>query len=204
MDFRNEIIKLENSNLDNTYIMRIGKVPVILTAVHTMVQQKSDGIKYNEPFTKAIAEYVSNKVDSSYYIKLKDTGIDSNSLVIDEFKNELLKIIKENNIKLLIDLHGASKDRNFDVEFGTLNNLSVDYTAVKELEDAFNENGIKNVEYNNPFKGGGITRYIYGETDIDIIQIEINKKFRNVDNIDETHKICDALIDFIKMYTNFN
>ena len=43
-------------------------------------------------------------------------------------------------------------------EFGTLNNLSADYSTIKELEESFVENGISNINFNDPFKGGAITK----------------------------------------------
>lgn len=205
MNFKDEIVNLENEISSNTYITKIGTLPVLITAVHTMEQTKEDGtLKYSEPFTKGIAKYISEKLNTSYYIKLKDTGIDSNSITKETFKTNLIKYIKDNNIKLVIDLHGANKNRPFDVEFGTLNNISADFTTIKELEDAFIENGVTNIEYNNPFKGGGITQYVFSNTDIDVIQIEINHNYRDINNIENIEKICNALIDFIKMYVNFN
>lgn len=202
MQFKDEMLNYESSNYNAPYIMKIGLLPVIITAPHTMKQIKQDGsIKLSEPFTKAIARYVANKLDTSFLIKTQDTGIDANSDNKEEFKETLLQVIKTQNIKLLIDIHGSKKDRNFDIEFGTLNNLTSDYSTIKELEDAFKEHGINNIVYNDPFKGGGITKYIYGNTDIDVIQIEINQKFRDINNVDNLQKVCDSLIAFIKQYT---
>ena len=202
MQFKDVMLNYEYSNYNTPYIMKIGLFPVIITAPHTMKQIKKDGtIKLSEPFTKAIAQYVANNLNISFLIKIKDTGIDANSENKEDFKEMLLQIIKDQNIKLLIDIHGAKKDRAFDIEFGTLNNLSADCSTVKELEDAFKEHGINNIVYNEPFKGGGITKFIYGNTDIDVIQIEINQKFRDINNIDNLKKVCDSLIAFIKQYT---
>ena len=203
MNFKDKIEKLEIELEQEEYIFKTGDVPVMLTAVHTMEQTKENGeTKLSEPYTKAIAKYVSENVNSFYFIKVKDTKIDSNSLVLDEFKKRLLHYIKDNNIKLVIDLHGASIERDFDVEFGTLNNLSADFSTIKELEDAFEEVGVKNIEYNNPFKGGGITQFIFDQTDIDVIQIEINRKYRDLSNSEDIEKICNALINFIKQYNS--
>lgn len=205
MDFTDIILNLEESNDQDIYLMKIGEVPVILTAVHTMEQVKDNGeIKYAEPFTKAIARYVAEKVNCSYFIKTIDTGIDSNKITPDGFKDELLKLIKEHHIKLLIDLHGAKSEREFDVEFGTLNNLSIDVTTVKSLESSFIANGVTNIQYNNPFKGGGITQTVFDQTNIDIVQIEINKRFRSITNVNNIEKICLSLVDFVKKYSNFN
>ena len=201
MSFKKEIEVLEKYSNDGDYALSIGKLPIILTAPHTMQQIKEDNtIKLSEPYTKAIALYVSKKINCSSLIKLKDTGIDSNSDNIDEFKLALNDLIRENDIKLLIDIHGASRDREFDIELGTLNNISADYSTINELKEAFIENGIKNISINDPFKGGGITRYIYGVTNIDVIQIEINRNYRDINMIDNLERVCNSLISFIKQY----
>lgn len=202
----NDLIKAYETDVQNEEISyKKGVIPVIITAPHTIKQVREDGtIKVSEPFTKAIAMYVGNEIDCYYLIKNKDTGIDANSIKDEEFKNKLLEIIKNENIKLVIDIHGASISRDFDVEFGTLNNLSADYSTIYELKDAFKEAGINNVELNHPFKGGGITRSVYFNSEAEAIQIEINRKYRSNNDPDKIKMICDALISFIKQYSNFN
>lgn len=206
MEFIEEIKILENTLRNpETYLTSLGTTSVMLTAVHTLDQHREDGsLKLEEYYTKAIARYVAATTNSSYFVKIKDTNIDSNSQTPDEFKDQLLAYIKENNIKLIIDLHGANSERDFDVEFGTLNNISADYTTIKELEDAFKEAGLTNIAYNEPFKGGGITQTVFANTDIDVIQIEINGKCRDIDNPEKLEQVCKALINFIKMYSNYS
>ena len=204
MDFYNEILELENKEFDDIMIFKVGSIPVLFTAPHTMEQVHRDGyIKNSEPFSKAIALYLNKKCDSSYLIKIKDTGLDSNRDNHDEFKKLLFDIVKENDIKLVIDLHGADHNRDFDVEFGTMNNLSADYTTLKELEEAFVHNGIVNIKYNEPFKGGAITQYLYNIKDVDVIQIEINGRYRDINHLDELENLCNAIIYFVKEYVNF-
>lgn len=204
MDFYNEILELENKEFDDIMIFKIGSIPVLFTAPHTMEQVHRDGyIKNSEPFSKAIALYLNKKCDSSYLIKIKDTGLDSNRDNHDEFKKLLFDIVKENDIKLVIDLHGADHNRDFDVEFGTMNNLFVDYTTLKELEEAFVHNGIVNIKYNEPFRGGAITQYLYNIKDVDVIQIEINGRYRDINHLDELENLCNAIIYFVKEYVNF-
>lgn len=201
MNIKEQIEKLENEEVEDIFLYKIGTIPVLLTAPHTMIQQREDGtFKLDEPYTKAIVRYVSKNINCSYLIKTKDTMIDDNKDEIDEFKILLSKIIKENNIKLVLDIHGSSRDREFDIELGTLNNISADYSTINELKESFIEHGIKNIELNNPFKGGGITRYVYGTTDIDVIQIEINRNYRDITKIDNLEKVCESLISFINQY----
>lgn len=204
MSFEEEINNLENMIIDDDYIVLKGSFPILLSAPHTMLQTREDGTqKLNEPYTKAISVYL-NKYSNVYSIvKNNDTGIDSNRDNYDKYNVELRRLIKDNNIKLVIDIHGASLDRDFDIEFGTLNNLSADYSTIKELEEAFTENGITNIIHNEPFKGGAITQGVYALTDVDVIQLEINGKYRDYNNLELLHKFINSLDKFIKQYNTY-
>ena len=204
MDFPTEINSLEKYESDSDFITKKGTIPILFTAPHTMEQIKEDGtVKLSEPYTKAIALYLNKHFNVFCMIKIKDTGEDSNRDNRDEFKTELIRFIKDNNIKTVIDLHGSSIDRDFDIEFGTLNNLSADFSTVKELEEAFTENNINNIAYNDPFKGGAITEYLYGLNDIDVIQVEINKRYRDHNNIHYLEEIIKSFENFIKQYKEY-
>ena len=204
MQFNDEINKLENEELENDFIILKGNIPILFSAPHTMIQNREDGtIKFNEPYTKAILLYLNKYFRTYSIIKNIDTGIDSNRDNYDKYNVEMRRLIKEHNIKLVIDIHGAAKEREFEVEFGTLNNLSADFSTIKELEEAFTENGITNISYNEPFKGGAITQGIFGLTDIDVIQLEINQKFRDSNNLDLLNKLINSLEIFIKQYNSY-
>ena len=204
MSFEQEINELELLDFVEDYIIKKGNIPILFTAPHTMKQVKEDGsVKLGEPLTKAIALYLNKHFNVNCMIKIKDTGLDSNRDNQDEFKTELIRFIKANNIKLVIDLHGAKKEREFDVEFGTLNNLSADYSIIKELEEAFTENGINKIAHNDPFKGGAITQYVYGLKNVDVIQLEINGKYREYNDIKNFEKICQSLGNFIRQYNEY-
>lgn len=201
MDFEEEINRYEELQFNSDYVIKTGNVPILFTAVHTMNQVKDDkSIKFMESYTKAIAFYLKKHANVSCMVKVNDTGYDSNKDNHDEFKYELIKFVKDNNICLVIDLHGSKRERNYDIEFGTLNNLSADYSTIKELEESFIENGIKNIIHNNPFKGGAITQYLFNLKNVDVIQLEINQKFRDSNNISNLETLCKSLIDFISYY----
>lgn len=195
-----KIKELENEIVNESIVEKKGKYPILLTSVHSMEQLKEDGtIKLSEPFTKAIAKYVADVKDLYYLIKNFDDGIDPNHIEHDEFKNKLINIVKENDIKLVFDIHGASEKRDFDVELGTMNNLSADFSTIMELKEAFEENDLK-VVLNEPFKGGMITQYLFMSSGVEVIQIEINKKYRDFNNLSENKKVTDSLIRFVEQY----
>ena len=204
MSFKEEINELENLELTNDYKISMGNIPILFTAPHTMEQVRSDGsIKKAEPYTKSIALYLNKHMNTYSMIKLLDTGLDSNRDNHDEFKNKLLDLVDEHNIKLVIDLHGASINREFDVEFGTMNNLTADFSTINELKEAFIENGITKISFNNPFKGGAITQYLYNKKDIDVIQLEINYKYRDYSNLENLKLLIESLSNFIKQYKEY-
>ena len=202
--FEQQINELENMELSDDYTILKGNVPILFSAPHTMYQLRDDGsTKLKEPYTKAIALYLNKYCNTYAIVKNNDTGIDSNRDNYDQYNVEMRRLIKENNIKLVIDLHGASKDRKFDIEFGTLNNLSADFSTIKELEEAFTENHINNINYNDPFKCGAITQVIYSLDYVDVIQIEINGKYRDYNNIKQLENLIQSLQNFVKQYNEY-
>ena len=199
MDFKSRIIELENKTNNEDFLYLQGSNKVLLTAPHSVEQSLDSGVKLREPYTKAIALYVASELNLNAFVKLRDTSIDANKDEYEDFKTEQRRIINNKGILLSLDIHGASSYRDFDIELGTINNLSADYSTINELKEAFQEQGF-NVVINDPFKGGAVTKNVYGFTDAEAIQIEINRKLRDIENIDGLKKVCDALINFIKQY----
>lgn len=199
MDFKNRIIELENRTSDEDFLSLVGVNKVLLTVPHSVEQNLDAGVKLSEPYTKAIALYVASELDLNALVKVKDTFIDANKDEYEEFKTEQRRIINNKGILLSLDIHGASRDRDFDIELGTINNLSADYSTINELKEAFEEQGLK-VSVNDPFKGGAVTKNVYGYTDAEAIQIEVNRNLRDINNIEGIKKVCNALINFINQY----
>lgn len=204
MKLEDELLQMENREYHANFIINKGTIPILLSAPHTMLQEHKDGTyKLSEPFTKSIALYLNKYFNVYSIVKIKDTGLDSNRDNHDDYKKELINIVKENDIKLVIDLHGASLNQDFDVELGTLNNLSADYSTINELKEAFIENGIKNISINDPFKGGAITQYLYNLKDVDVIQLEINRRYRDINNPKLLNQLIDSLKKFINQYDEY-
>ena len=73
----------------------------------------------------------------------------------------------------------------------------------KEIINAFLENGINYISHNDPFKGGAITQGIYALDDVDVIQLEINGKYRDCNNLELLEKLIKSLENFIKQYNEY-
>lgn len=196
-DFGTQIRQLDTDDT-NTYDIKTGETPVIITSAHGIGQKKRKGWKFAEHFTRGIAKYVSKKTDCYYLVKNRDTGIDPNKDNHDEFKSILLSLIEKNHIKMAIDIHGAKQDWDFDVEIGTLDGQTIDAKTVNKLIACLNKNGIKKIAMNDPFKGGDITRSVHEQAGIPCLQLEINRNFRNLRKINNLKKLCKALTEFVR------
>lgn len=71
------------------------------------------------------------------------------------------------------------------------------------MEEAFTENGINNINYNNPFKGGAITQGIYALDNVDVVQIEINGKYRDYNSLEFLENLIQTLEKFIIQYNKY-
>lgn len=203
MTFEEEINELEKLEFEDDFTINKGTIPILFSACHTMIQNHENNTKLSEPYTKAISLFCNKKFNTYSIIKNNDTGIDSNKDNYDRYNIEMRRLIKTYGIKLVIDLHGASKQRDFDIEFGTLNNLSADFSTIKELEESFIENGLTKIIHNDPFKGGAITQGIYGIDNVEVIQLEINGKYRDYNNLMLLQNVINALSSFIKQYNEY-
>ena len=197
--FSSQIQKLEHDD-NNTYEIKKGKIPIIITSAHGIAQKRRNGkFKFAEPYTRGIAKYISRKTNCYYLIKNEDTGTDPNKINRDDFKIILNDLISKNKIKMMIDLHGAKRERDFDVEIGTLDGKMAGQDTINKLIDCLREAGIKNIALDDPFKGGQISQATYANIGIECIQLEINYNYRNIRKINNLKKICSALVRFIQV-----
>ena len=184
MEFIKEIRLLENtSTRKEDYMTSLGTTEVLLTTLDINKNNSADDNYIDNEFLKAITRYVASYTDSSYFIKLRETP--------DEKLTKLQEYIEQNAIKLLIDIN-TTKDNENDIVIKPINN-NIDKTLLQELKEAIEEENI--------------TKILVEETldikhDIDVIEIKISKNIRNIDNPIYLEKLCNALINFISMYTN--
>lgn len=184
MEFIEEIKKLENTyQHSEEFIINEGISPVIITNI-----PNSNSNELQEQYTRAIARFVAANTNSTYLVKTKDRIIYSE----EEFKTKLSDLIEKNKIALLINLSNTEEDADVVYE---LQEKELNYSMIKELEDAIYESGITNYKYKETSS--------INDLNIDKINIGINEQCRDIDNPDKLEKICLALINYIKMYTNY-
>ena len=200
-DFQHQIFQLERDNTSELIHFEKGTTPILLSAPHTVNFLKEDGnFKMREGYTKAIVKYLAQKTGAFLMIKENSDGIDPNKIEMEDYKRQLLEIIEKHQIRLVLDIHGAASHHNFAIEIGSLDGVSARPQTIESLKTALKNQGITSVAENNPFKGGGITKTVHGNTNIEVLQLEINRNYRDLTHPEKLFHLCKSLENFLKSF----
>ncbi len=191
-----------NSDIDSVFIE--GNNYVLISIPHGVDQIRLGKYKVAEIGTIPLGVLLAKYTQSHILIKTKNSYDDANFDLDCDYRKKLKKLIKQYNIKYLIDIHGLAKWRDCDVNLGI--NIGQN---IKQNEEQFNKlntmlNSVFHVEIDNPFMGSGntISCRINKEFDIWTIQIEINCGITNYSkNIEKFNKLLNILVQWIKNLT---
>lgn len=111
------------------------------------------------------------------------------------YRRIISKLIRKQNIQLLLDIHGAKKEE-IDIEIGYVFGATASETTVKLLAKTLEEHGFTYKYHDVRLTGGDIIRYhsIIGRSEA--IQIEISRKVRR----ERGKEIIGAISRFIEIY----
>ena len=113
-------------------------------------------------------------------------GEDPNNDDGTQYKAFLKKVVKENNIRFILDLHGSDSHRPYKVNIGIINNavtLCSCPTYRHLIQEAFSGFEARVFNQNFPAHGKGTITYFAKNTlGIEAAQIEINAKYRIVES----------------------
>lgn len=206
-----EKLFLEIPNIGEKVYIQKGNIPIIISTPHTNPHKRNGKIKNAEYFTGGIGRYVADKTNSYLIQNLSSENTDPNWDTIEKsvYKQKLVELIEEENIKFLMDLHGCRKDHPFLIELGTINkeleSLNKDYEIFNIINNNLNyqlpnlEEKIK-VSHCMEFKAENpmtIANFIHRETGIKTIQIEINWLLRDLRYGNNIEILVECLIDII-------
>lgn len=186
-----------------SYEFKIGSTPILLSAPHSVKQLREGKPKIQDSLTGPIAEVLADLTKCSCIYRIYNEGSDPNYYNEDGgYKKEIERIISENNIKLLIDLHGAKNRDEFNIDVGTNNgiNLNGKLELPKLLIKSLEENGVKNIKQDYLFKASkhyNVSKTIAERTKIPCMQVEIALKYRDLEQFENVEKVIKGLQEFI-------
>ncbi len=161
-----------------------GNNNIILSAPHAYKHFRNNKIKVNENNTSKIAKILGILTNSHVIYTYKDSKNDPNYDNDSEYKKELSKYIKENNIKYLIDIHGLDKNNDYSLEIGCNSYKNSSKKFIELIKNSFNKYYKKEILIDNKFAAKSerrISSYISDKCEnVNAIQLEINRNYRNL------------------------
>ena len=201
-------IDIQSQNFSTFKILN-NKSKIMISAPHSVKHIREWEILSQDLLTWWLALYLWKRLNlpviySTSY-KVWDPNFDENKK--SEYKQTLAKYIKENDIKLLIDLHGCSFFRDFSIELWTWWNwnpnllwrLDILNAVEKSLNDSLKsyiQHTWKPITKNTNFPASRettVSAFIFRECKIPTIQIEINKELRDIDNLKNLSLLINSL-----------
>jgi hypothetical protein len=165
-----------------------GTIPVLVSAPHGAkhFRTKEGRWKGEDAYTASLAIELG-KLTGAHVLYVKNkAGEDPNNDPGTKYKAFLKKVVKENNIRFILDLHGSDSRRPYKVDVGIMNNevtLCSCPTYRSVIENTFSGFEPRVFNQNFPAHGKGTITYFAKETlGIEAAQIEINAKYRIVES----------------------
>jgi hypothetical protein len=174
-------------------------IPIIFSAPHAVPQTREWQIKLCDEFTWEIVRELCTKTWTYGVVRTENRDDDPNfynmwlSL---GFKEEIINLIKNNDIKYWFDIHGCKDDLWLSIDIGTnywknINqNLDFLMNVQKKLSNDFWRVTIDEMFYAD--KKENVSTYISNETKIPYVQLEICRTLR-----ENTEYIVDLLSNMI-------
>jgi len=156
-----------------------GKIPVLLSAPHSSEQTREGKIKSSESRTASIVQYIHEKEACFGAFKTMNFNDDANYDKESYYKNELIKLIQDNKLKLLYDLHIMAPEREHCVDIGTGlgRNILFRNDLLEILRNNFNFYSVDRVKVDYMFDAlyeNTVSSTISKKCGIPCFQIEIN------------------------------
>lgn len=191
-----------------------GSAPVLISCAHSIDQIRDGMLKPRELYSGALCKLIQEQTDCFAIYKYHNDGIDDNFVLHTKYKEAMGRIIKENDIRLVIDIHGmvgskSKRYRGYNVELGTdsgRNLLGRTYIA-EEMSKIFNKHGVDKVVTDRQFRASRshtIAKYTSTNYEVPAVQIEIGGDFRNVLDygVENMKKLLNAFEEIIESLTN--
>lgn len=163
------------------FVVKRGSVPVMLSAPHAAPTVREKRVHVREPFVAAIVEALHKRTGA--WCMYTDKRIDDPNHYHDgPYKREIAKIARSGKVGLLLDVHGASDDKHFEIDIGTGRGRTLlgRKDIVKELKRNLAVQGIRKISENFFGVSGRTVASFAAEEGIPSVQLELRRDLRTV------------------------
>ena len=189
-----------------------GTKRILISCPHSIDQIRNGMLKPREIYSGALGKLIHKSTGAYLIYKYHNDFIDDNFVLHTKYKEHIGKLIKEKDIKFVIDIHGmvgsqSTRFRGDFVELGTDSgrNLLGHNQLTDKIINIFNSHGIDKVVTDVHFKASKdrtISKYISKYFYTPAMQFEISGDFRNglnygIENVKKLLRAFDDIIDFL-------
>ena len=192
--------------IDRTFRIINGKNKILISAPHSTTHKRGNSIRNAETRTGQLARDVAKKANVYGIYKIKPELNDANWDKKSKYKDEVVNLVKKNNLTALLDIHGMAAYRKQDICIGINGgkNIKNKKDILKKMIAIFNNNGFKNISIDNPFgatNNACVSTHTVKMCNIIAFQIEINQKYRSAvfKEFSKFKKLEKSLVEICKM-----
>jgi predicted component of type VI protein secretion system len=176
-------IKCDEQNADYFGYIK-GHIPILISAPHGAKHYRLSERRWKgeDAYTSSFAIKLGELTGAYVVYARNKSNEDPNSDIHCRYKDFLRRVVEENGIKFIVDIHGASRDRKFKIDVGIMDNLterSSCPTFKPVIERAFRD--FDEGTFNKHFSAKGlgtITYFARNDLGIEAAQFEINALYR--------------------------
>ena len=112
------------TNGQSPFVHEAGRLPILLSAPHGTAHWRNGRVKAEEGFTSALARLAAAETGAhvlyTQFMTHRDPNHDSDA----PYKQFLSQIVRQHDIRFVLDLHGMSDRHRFGLALGTMNGRS--------------------------------------------------------------------------------
>lgn len=184
-----------------SYIYKEGTVPILLSVPHSVYHVREGQLKKPECYTGTIALLLQTHTNVHTFTKCFTDEDDPNYNLHSPYRNQLEEIVHQHKIALVLDVHGAKKERPFAIDIGTNHGKTASRDTIEAFKTAFVPSSQSPfiVTENHTFAAGGntVTNFLHQKTGVETMQIEINQHYRS------PQEDFEAFITLLRHFTRF-
>lgn len=185
------------------FLYKKGSIPIIVSVPHAVRHMRDGKSKSPELYTGAIGSLLHEQTGVHLLAKCATDEEDPNYSLKSAYRDKLETIVKEHNIQLVIDLHGAKESHPFSIDVGTGNQKTLSRETFELFCSTVNqtENHSFIITENHTFfaKPNTVTQDLHKRTNIETMQLEINRKYRKpTEDLQSFVSLLQGLIRFIQ------
>jgi len=171
---------------EKDYEYKKGSIPILISAPHTVKQWRNESYKSADIYTGALAKTLHESTGAHVIYKASTNGDENYTTEETEYRKKIKDIVAKNDIKVIIDLHGMSSDKESNIDIGTGSSSNVNLLGQNYILSLVGSSlGNNNYTVNKYFSGGKtytMSGYCSSNIGVPTLQLEINKKYRTSDS----------------------